>query len=656
MKQFRTQKAQGVSVLSAMQGVHSLPHRIVQSESEVGMQFNRLAMSIESDDIFARPCPVTPRHGFVDSQPVRSVDEAMAIWSKAVEADPDAEMILMPRVNAICNGIYTGNYLALGPGHDGATGGKQSFGIRTAKGAFSPDLLNAAGIKVNEGHGPYVEVVYGTVGQSTNHPIAYVTQLRDGPMTEGTQEFIPNDMDILEVYHPIQSDFDDLLSWEKKAREMSGRKGLVVWHPQGNIACHMAIHCVINNIPYLTRDDEPKVGDHITGDELSVDLNDPMAMRDGLEIGSYIDMPFVDALSVSLFGLHQSNFNRTALGSKLLGASAAYCMRLSTAACLGELRHKRHKGSDSFFHHDRNIVFKRAWTDMFTSQKMMGVALKSFFTKQWKSGYGGVAWGVCTMKNMELWDASLALHRSPDMERFKEVVARLNDSINTIHNNGWLFNKFTNPQIMDAAANSRPDFVINSGLAIYKTLTAVRPEDTGWKNARKTRALTELRKKMDIDEIARKRTEHAAIKLAASHNPALHKELIQKKKAELLEQMKAKEIESKEVAKKHAELAGEVINIQAYVNAGGEYIHFQWTTTKGMTAKGYFSADIARTNENLKDESYETISQNLHDTASFSVGSNSKYFKCHVNDGIVFDCQNTPIVDMNYLWLRYVTQ
>lgn len=653
---YRTQKAQGVSVLGSMNGVRTLPHRIIQSEAEVETRFAQLAHSLGGEtDMFARPCPVTPRHGFVDSQPVRSIDEAKDIWRKAVDADPQAEMILMPRVDAICNAIYTGNYLALGPGHDGATGGKNSFGLRTAKGSFSPDLLNAAGIKIAEGHGPYVEVVYGTY-PGCMEPVPFVTQLRDGPMTEGTEEFIPADMDILEVYHPVQSDFDDLLSWEKKAREMAGRKGLVVWHPQGNIACHMAIHCVINNITYLTRETEPKVGDHIVGDELNLDLNDPNAMRDGLEIGSYLDMPFRDALSVSLFGLHQSNFNRTPIGSRLLGAAAAYCMRLSTAACLGELRHKRHKGSESFFHHDRNIVFKRAWTDMFTSQKMMGVALKSFFTTQWKSGYGGVAWGVCTMKNMELWDASLALHRSPSGETFKEVVARLNDSINTIHNNGWLFNKFASPQIMDSAASSSPDFVINSGLAIYRTLTAARPEESGWTKARKTRALTELRKRMDIDEIARKRTEHAVKKLAAHNNPELQKQLLAEQKAMMQEEMKAKEEAAKDLAKKKAELAGEVTDIQAYVSKPNGFIHFQWKTANGITAKGYFSGDVLNGDDLASSDTYEMLSENDHLFESFASGSASKYFKCHIKDGMVYDHDKTPIVAMDYLWLRYVLQ
>ena len=670
---YRTQKAQGISVLDKFQGLNSLPYRIVQSELEVGNKFESLAMHLVSPDIFARPCPVTPRHGFVDSQPVTSADQAMDIWRKARQADPEAEMILMPRVNATCNAIYTGNYLALGPGHDGATGGKESIGIRTAQGMFPPDLLSSAGIKIAEGHGPYVEVVYGTLPGS-EMVLPYLTQLRDGPLTQGTEDYIPEDIDILEVYKPVESDFEDLLSWEKKACEMAGRKGLVVWHPEGNIACHMAIHCVINKVTYITSQKEPKVGDFLKADLLSIDRSDPNAMREGLEIGSYLNLSFRQALEVLLFGLHQSNLNLNPTGSKLLGLSAALCMRLSTAACLGELRHKRHKGDSSFFSSDRHAVFNRAWQDMFMSQKMMGAALKSFFLSRWKSGYGGHAWGVCTMKTMELWDASLSLYRSPSKDSFNEVAKRLNDSVHTIHNGGWLFNKFANPDIMDAAAMSTPRFVINSGLSIFLALKGEKPEESGWSTARKTRALTEIRKKIDIDSIAQKKSEQAVIKLGKSADPELYAKLMLEKLekqiiAEKNALASAKEIEesNQELAKTKAEQAGKITSLQGYAVKSGKYWHFQWKSENCTLVKGYYSCDIPTNHPDLNLNTSIQAAKKSEYLDSYA-DSSSKYIPFYINEDnnvcvAVGYLDGTPygeqveliLVPMSTLWVRYVS-
>lgn len=642
---FRTQKAQGIHALGTYGiGISTLPYRIVQEESQIGTYFNGLASEVGNfADLFARPCPENPAHGFVDSRKVTSIEEATAVWKEAVAADPMAEMILMPRVEAECNAIYAGNYLALGPGHDGATGGKNSFGLKVASGTFSPELITASRINVEGDEVPYVEVVYGTL-PGRSDVTAYATQVRSGPRMAGSDNLIFTKGPITQVYIPTKQDENDLLHWKQQAIELAKIPDLVVWHPGGTPACHVAVHCAVNHINYLTFNpidkskNPPKIGDIF--EDTTPDFRDPMMTRNGITAASVLQMPFTDALRVVLFGLHQSGLNLTPTGSRLLGAAAALCVRLSTAACLGELRHKSRKGA--FFDYSRNVVLRRAWLDHFTSQKMMGTALKSFFEKRWKSGYGGHAWGVCAMRNMELADACLAAYREPSMVTIGDLTERLNVLVNTIHNGGWQFNKFANSSIMDHAAQSTPQFMLESGLGLYRALTCEVPNDSNWEKVRKTRALTEIRKRVNIDEIANKRQLMAMEKLGTNLDPEAFAKLQEEKaKVKAQEAEKLKQFEEKKNAKALASAYqlisdyGAPTQIQAYVHHGNS-IHFQWKcSVSAPGTKGYFSADINANSPDLYHAAMSLVS-NIPTTLPSYAASQSRYFKCDL------DSQSTP--------------
>jgi hypothetical protein len=664
---FRTQKAQGIHALGIHGiGISTLPYRVVQEEAQVGPYFNGLASEIGFHaDLFARPCPENPAHGFVDSRKVTSIDEALAVWKEAVAADPKAEMILMPRVEAECNAIYAGNYLALGPGHDGATGGKNSFGLKVTNGIFSPELITASRINVEGDEVPYVEVVYGTL-PGRSDVTAYATQVRSGPRMAGSDNLIFTKGPITQIYIPTKQDEDDLLHWKQQAVELAKIPDLVVWHPGGTPACHVAVHCAVNHINYLTFNpndkskNPPKVGDIF--EDITPDFRDPMVTRDGVMAASVLQMPFTDALRVVLFGLHQSGLNLTPTGSRLVGSAAALCIRLSTAACLGELRHKARKGG--FFHHNRSIVLKKAWDDHFTSQKMMGAALKSFFEKRWNSGYGGHAWGVCAMRNMELADACLSVFKDPSMATVGDMTDRLNVLVNTIHNGGWQFNKFANQQIMDQAAQSTPTFMLESGLGLYRALTCEVPSDSKWSTVRKTRALTEIRKRVDIDEIARKRQLMAVEKLGGKLDPETYAKLQEEKAKVKAEQaakmaaiMKQKEEGAALMAAQYATQFGNPTKIQAYLHKDGSNIHFQWVCANAaMNGKGYFSCDIHMENANLYYAAFNLIKDIDCELPSLAAGSNSKYFGCYLTDNVVSvnnEYGPISIVDMKYLWNLY---
>jgi len=72
---------------------------------------------------FSRPCPMRPRHGFVDSREIRTVAEAAGLIQETLHADEDAEIVTMPLVNAAFSGIWTPGSLVVGQRNDRATAG-----------------------------------------------------------------------------------------------------------------------------------------------------------------------------------------------------------------------------------------------------------------------------------------------------------------------------------------------------------------------------------------------------------------------------------------------------------------------------------------------------------------------------------------------------
>ena len=221
---------------------------------------------------------------------------------------------------------------------------------------------------------------------------------------------------------------------------------------------------------------------------------------------------------------------------------------------------------------------------------------------------------------------------------------------------------------------STPRFVINSGLSIFLALKGEKPEESGWSTARKTRALTEIRKKIDIDSIAQKKSEQAVIKLGKSADPELYAKLMLEKLekqiiAEKNALASAKEIEesNQELAKTKAEQAGKITSLQGYAVKSGKYWHFQWKSENCTLVKGYYSCDIPTNHPDLNLNTSIQAAKKSEYLDSYA-DSSSKYIPFYINEDnnvcvAVGYLDGTPygeqveliLVPMSTLWVRYVS-
>jgi hypothetical protein len=436
----RTQKVKGLMTL------------ISSSLSSRALRISQLFQSVEQAEkfasvptvagIFARPCPEQPRHGFLESRLVESREELIALVKETLEVDPNGEVMTLPFIEAKHNLIWTPGLVSIGPGHDGATAGKDTISIPLAGKIpkLVGGLLEKAGVP--NGQWPYIEVV--TNGEST-----YYTQLRAGPKIEGVSpDFIPEEVTVTNVLTPDTKSITptDLLEWETLMRE--AEPGTVVYHPGGSMISHYAVHARLCGVPFITTF-EPQVGDVLK--QIPTPKVNPFAVLEGAVAASKVKLSMdncAHAVSLLLLGTHHS---AAMVGdhSRWLGAAAVMMLRLGVTAIKGEARHfnSGHKPL-------RETVYQKVFNLSLSRQRAAVTRVVNLFRYgAWGGSVGGKRWAACAVALVPLFNALRDLCLSPTEENVSALMLTLNKAVNQAHYNGWWMNKFTDTNACNRAAD-----------------------------------------------------------------------------------------------------------------------------------------------------------------------------------------------------------
>ena len=376
-----TQKARGVLRL-ARGGVFSTalfspwcmsrPSRVMVFPYSDG---NPPPFSFNKDEtVFVRPCPFTPRHGFLESTDVSGGVSGLIVnmMSRVKEADPKGELILMPYLTGRWSAVATNAGVTWGMGNDGATGtgnnpafipcpvSKEHWNrtlvpdIITGADDAEVMLVTRAGIKACA----YLEIVEDE-GKSV------CVQLRDGPIQEaGAGNFIPEPMFVKAFITPAEVKFD-LMKWETLVVSAKKKGNVALWiNSEPNRASHFAVHGIIAGLPVIfhkstNRSSTPRAVQKLIG----TTLNPKEAKVIPLKKVHY------EALAESIMAnvVHRVGLNlvpnasieqnehrvATSIGVchammawgperhliELRAAGVVTCLLYSLAACFGELRH-----------------------------------------------------------------------------------------------------------------------------------------------------------------------------------------------------------------------------------------------------------------------------------------------------------------------------
>jgi hypothetical protein len=380
----------------------------------------------------------------------------------------------MPFWNAAYNIIYANGGVTIGSGHDGATNGKNALTIPTSTDLpLFPDnkiqtdyILKAADITES----PFIEAIV----PSCDMHIRY-TQIRNGPLVRSNgNDYIPRKMTVKKVVIPAPE--SDLLEWETLCVEYAKVPGLVVVHRGGAISSHFGVHCVINNIPYIT------TRGVAVGDELrpTVRQTDPdyKAFFNGFMKGLAIEIneqKYYPLMSYILSTLHNIPF-MTTNETQYLGAGIALLLRLGIAACYGEIRHypgEKRRITET----QRNIVYTKVFKDLGPYLKDLVLIYRIFKDGKWCGVYGGSKWADCTMQTINLWNDVCRLFRWHNNARYKRLLSQFNTVINCAHNSGWWLNKYCRQEVFDNASACASWAVVH-GSEFYYLIHAIEHKTT----------------------------------------------------------------------------------------------------------------------------------------------------------------------------------
>ena len=374
---------------------------------------------------FARPCPLVPCHGFVESRPVDNTKEASQLFAEARLVDPHAELVVMPVIDAIASAIWTPGQLVIGPGNDGATAGHGAHTLEVTGDLTSEKLLNKAGITDS----PFMEFVQ-------DNDQTWVVQLRNGPpVPAGVNDYIPERITVKNV---IMLPADpalrpDLLTWAEMVQSLP--EGTVVCHPGGGLADHYAVHCVqawvFKKLQYpiaVVTTYEPHVGDILEKVQVQQAEPDVRELQYGFKLAlthKFSKAHMHKAACAMLAGVHNA---AVWMGKRdrLVGYGMGMAFRLTHTACMGELRHKFGKevgGSGT-----RDAVYARWWGKTFMARGKLVEAIKLFYDDVWSGSYGGPRWGDFAWCAVRLFNRVATGDYSGAIEVYNELV-------NCVHNN-----------------------------------------------------------------------------------------------------------------------------------------------------------------------------------------------------------------------------
>lgn len=435
--EIKTQKALGLKALRYLALPLSVPTYHVCSAKEPTVSL----VGEGKRPVFARPCPMVPRHGFVDSRVVSTEEELTALAAEVLEEDPEGEIILMRPLEAEVSAVATPWTISVGAGTDGATAG-QSDTIHLPAPLFqlNPEHRKAAGLKPKDT--PYLEIVGG-----------WAVQLRAGPKVPKTQNYIPKKVEVKKIIKP--QDFDNLLKWEEAVQ--SAEPGTVALGCGQSLASHYAVHCVVNEVPFIAGN-SVSVGDILTPssktpnmgqlgpEELSLLKEELVATEAGVN-GLSCESGSLGVAVCHLLPTMQPN----SLTIKLLARGLVFSSYHLLAACLTEMRYCRDRAAPSSDSEAETVVkiyqgcgdSSRSSVYGECSEKPLKSLLSAaetihplwFKGVKWDGGQiGGEAWGSISTHSIELAQATVRLMEDPTPETLKTALGALNDALHALHN------------------------------------------------------------------------------------------------------------------------------------------------------------------------------------------------------------------------------
>tara|TARA_Y100000004_G_scaffold197249_1_gene270646 strand:+ start:169 stop:2544 length:2376 start_codon:yes stop_codon:yes gene_type:complete len=368
-------------------GVFSKPYGIGQTmlilvEDDPVQAFQWFKHHVHGRDAFVRTCPLTPRHGVLESTRCAPTEEAIVetvshLQQVLRDEDPEGCLIIQPFEipDASCV-MAPSMYVDVGEGHDGVTAGqglKLRFPLQHSDG-YSPSfayVFKHMGLDMSRHE---IEMVSRKMGSESTDGWAHnganigsrmstvLTQIRgcdehveidtppEGVTINGA---VPSGTVV--ATHVFEATGLEEVAWlEENITKDKVPEGFVISEPEGSLLSHIFAHARSHGIPYVVGTveegqtwTEPARGWVVENSDGKFEANpyNPFeyidAFRDGVAYGNrywrrkhayfsnlfhqWIGHPRIDPKVLAYFG----------------GVFTAWLVKATVAACMGEMRHAR---------------------------------------------------------------------------------------------------------------------------------------------------------------------------------------------------------------------------------------------------------------------------------------------------------------------------
>lgn len=428
--------------------------------------------------VFARPCPVVPRHGFVDSVICNNYNELNQVSRATFNVECDSELMIAKPINAQYSAIINNGVITFSSGNDGATSGRDCKYFYINEDPIGDALcISDTGI-VEHGQVPFYELVFDSSKDET--PTCYLVQIRSAPETPKSKDYIPSSVLVKNI---VKAE-GDLLEWEDKLTRLDP-KTTIIDHIGGSLSSHYAIHAIVNRIPIFTTY-LPEVGSYIEPTiESSSKITDEKreefykafvtgfgGSKDIFKNMKYSRMKSEFVSYITKLGLATIH-NFSAISSSgdygVLGISLGMFCRACFAISFGEARFLMDCAKPSVSEQTKfynifntyqnvgraNSYYKFFEFDIEKCLNAIELVQELFGEAPWNSGYGGDAWLGCTDGVIKLFNACL----SRDIESSTKLF---NVVINKHHNNGNYLNKVISQCDFDNASGNSSKYALSS--------------------------------------------------------------------------------------------------------------------------------------------------------------------------------------------------
>ena len=418
---------------------------------------------------FIRPCPITPKHGFVESRIFDNPQTLVDTARETIEADSLGEILIMQYIPAEYSSVINPNCITIGRGTDGVTSGKEdTITFSTFRRRQAPWNCPSFTVLAKQ-NALACEALW-----LKDRKQWAVVQMREISSKIGTARtcYIPKDFQVAWIIRVAHLDPNSLM--ERLFDKITPQEAETTFFVVNTMQSHNAMQLIEKGyavgekslgivfgdklkktsdeiLPFMTKDLEDLallLRGYMSKSMRTLTLNSASTGNTGMVTGRQLLARWAahtakDSLSLDL----SSEGDRIVLSLGIVSM-----LYMSISACTGEARHFFFKGTGGMSYaglphrifkadgvmktYPKEVVYEKL--DDYKLPQLLAVASRvlPMLDATWASGYGGAAWSKILTTNLSMYEEIKQFIEAPTSKTLISLLNKYNEASYLTHNGG----------------------------------------------------------------------------------------------------------------------------------------------------------------------------------------------------------------------------